>query len=106
MKFLSIDNQLCRRYQWCFSHLRTFKAGVFKKLPKDDFKIKDQWMMSAWDLPIMFGLAELSGNRIRHINDVLYVYNNENPLSDFRCRLSEQQNFERIIRARKPHPKL
>lgn len=101
-----IDKNAFRRHQWCFSHLRTFKAGIFKKLPESDFKINDKWMASAWDLPIMFGIAELSGNRIRHIHDILYVYNNGNPISDYKVRLQEQQTFERIVRGRKPHSRL
>lgn len=101
-----IDNNAFRKHSWCFSHLRTFKAGIFKKLPENDFKINGEWMMSAWDLPIMFGVAELSGNRIRYINDILYMYNNNNPISDHKVRLQEQQNFERIVRSRQPHSKL
>jgi len=95
-----------RRHPWCFSHLRTFKAGIFKKLPESDFKEGDKWMMAGWDLPIMFGLAELSGNRIRHIPDVLYLYNNLNPIQDFKIRLHEQQRIERLVRGRRPYDRI
>lgn len=98
-----IDTNSYRRHPWCFSHLRTFEAWLFKQLPASDFQINGKWMMSAWDLPIMFGLAELSGGRFKYIPDVLYLYNNENPISDYKVRLKEQQTFERIVRSRKPY---
>ena len=98
-----INRNLYRKSPWCFSHLRTFKAKIFKELPKSDFQIDNKWMMSAWDLPIMFGIAEKSRGKFKYINDILYCYNNNNPLSDFKVRLSEQQHFERIVRSRTPY---
>jgi len=102
-----IDTNSFRRHPWCFSHLRTFRANIFKKLPASDFQDNNgKWMMAGWDLPIMFGLAELSGHRIRHIPDTLYLYNNENPIQDYKVRLGEQQAIERLVRGRAPHKRL
>jgi glycosyltransferase involved in cell wall biosynthesis len=100
-----IDNNLYRKSPWCFSHLRSFRAGAFRQIPEDDFKHDNKWMKAGWDLPIMWGLAERSNGNIKYIPDILYYYNNQNELSDFRINLSEQQNIERIVRARRVYGK-
>ncbi len=71
-----------RSYRWIASHLRTFYAGLFKKIRKEDLMHKGKFIPSAWDLAMMFPMLEMAGGRIRSIQDVLYVYNRETPLND------------------------
>jgi glycosyltransferase involved in cell wall biosynthesis len=90
-----------RQFRWCSSHLRTFYTWIFKKIKKEDFIGADgKFYATAWDLAIYFALLELSGQRAKFLSDVSYIYNVATPLNDSKLRLAEQQNTERIIRAK------
>jgi glycosyltransferase involved in cell wall biosynthesis len=96
-----------RQYQWCSSHLRTFYAGLFKKIAKEDLlDTENKFYAMGWDLPIMFGLLEMSGVHSKFIQDVLYIYNVENPINDSKVNLALQQGVEKIVRAKKKYKPL
>ena len=72
-------------------HLRTWKAGLFKKIKKEDLLYMEAFFPVAWDLAIMYPMLEMCGpitpgaiNHSRYIKDILYIYNRDNPLNDFR----------------------
>jgi hypothetical protein len=77
-------------YDWVSSHLKTFYAGLFKRIPQDYFMRKGAFLRSAGDCAIMFSLLELAGEHCRFIEDVLYIYNTQNATSVFRTRPLEQ----------------
>ena len=59
------------------------------------------------DQAIMWPMAEMSGpEHHRVINDTLYVYNRQNPLSDDRVNRRDQLNTESMIRSFKPYERL
>lgn len=62
------------------SHLRSFYAWLFKKIPKK-YLMKNQksFFMTCEDKAIMYPLIELSGKHHKFINQVLYYYNDRNP---------------------------
>lgn len=97
-----ITSNSYRKYRWCTSHLRTFYAWLFKKIPKEEFLHKNQWLQMTWDLPILFSALELSAGKGKFISDILYIYNTQNPIQDCKVNLQLQQGLERIIRARPP----
>ena len=102
-----IKSNSFRKYGWCSSHLRTFYAGLFKKIKKEDFLNCDgDFYSMAWDLSIYFPLLEMAGDRGRFISDVLYIYNTDNELNDFKVNLQLQQSTERIIRIKQRYTKL
>ena len=59
----------------------------------------------AWDLAIMFPMLEMAGNRQEFISEVLYAYNDKNPISDHRIRRKEQILAAREIRQKKIYNK-
>lgn len=83
---------------WIYSHLRTFYAGLFKRIPLKDQLYQGSFYSSAWDLAIMMPMLEMAREHAVFIPDVLYIYNRETPLNDDKVRLEEQMRLNRHIR--------
>lgn len=96
-----------RNDRWRASHLRTMKAKLFQQIKKEDLKDQNgRFYEAAWDLAIMLPCLEMSGNRHRYIHDILYMYNNENPIQDYKVKLQLQQSLEHQIRSKKKYSRL
>jgi len=83
-----------REYEWCTSHLRSFKSFLFKKI--DETSLQDdngEFFDFAGDLAIMFPLLELAGNKSTYIDKILYVWNDLNDLNEHK-RDNKRQLFE------------
>jgi len=82
---------LYRKYFWYASHIRTFRHDLWLSVNSNDLKNKNgQYFSVAWDLAIMFPMLEMAGNRQDFLKDILYVYNDQNPISDHIIRRKEQ----------------
>lgn len=77
-----------RECPWCFSHLRTFYAGLFQQIKKQDLMQGGDFFPTAYDVAIMTPMLEMCGGRFRFIDRPLYVYNNENPICDYKVESS------------------
>lgn len=105
-----VENNI-RKYKFYAQHLKTFMAGLFKKIRKEDLlKGEESFMSVSWDLAIMFPMLEMCspfpGIGVTHavyIPDILYGYRVDNPLSDFRLRIKKQKKQAAVIRAMKPY---
>lgn len=77
---------------WCTSHLRSFKYKIWKRVQDVDLRGPDgKYFSMSWDMAIMYPLIEMAGNdRIRYINKVMYLYNDLNPINDFKKNLKLQ----------------
>lgn len=97
-----------RTQNWRSSHLRTFKRHLFKKIKHESLLDENgNYFQSAWDLALMYPMIEMSGSkRIKYISDILYCYNNMNPLNDFMIRPKIQQNEDNYIRTQKPYDEI
>ncbi len=73
-----------RSQPWFFSHLKTFRAGLFQQIKKADLLNSQGWVDRAVDQAIMFPMLEMAGAvRGTFIPDPIYIYSGENtPLSD------------------------
>ncbi len=91
-----------RDFGWYTSHLRTYYAGLFKHIPVGYFIRDDTFLKTTCDLAIMFALLELSGGRVRFIDEILYTYNTTNDNSDHRTRFLEQIHNDHWIRTCQP----
>lgn len=86
------------------SHLRTFYAGLFKKIKLDDLLYKGQFYPMTWDMAIMLPMVEMaSQGHVHFVPDVLYVYNHANPLSDHCIDAKLQQSLCAEISAKKKY---
>ena len=93
---------LYRKYFWYASHLRTFRHDLWLSVnPNDLLDKKGQYFQVAWDLAIMFPMLEMAANRQEFMQDLLYVYNDQNPISDHKIRRKEQILVAKEIRRKK-----
>lgn len=103
-----------RQHDFAFQHLRTFRAELFKRIDQAHLKDKNgNYFEVAWDLAIMLPIAELctpddkSGkSHMRYISDILYIYNCNNPISDFRTKRDLQIQTDNYIRSLPPYKPL
>lgn len=91
---------------WFFSHLRTFYAGLFKKIKKEDLLYNGEFFSSAWDFAILFPMVEMAREHAVYIPNVLYIYNRETPYNDDKLRREEQYTLNLYIRSLPPYKKL
>ncbi len=97
------------------THLKTFKAGLFKKIKKEDLLGPDgTFFKKAGDMAFMFPLLEMCApkgpvgvNHSMFIEDtVLYVYNAGTELNDHFIGRQEQIELDQLIRSKPPYEPL
>jgi glycosyltransferase involved in cell wall biosynthesis len=86
------------------SHLRTFYAWLFKRININDLKDNEIFFNVAWDVAIMLPLIEMAHNHYAFIHRILYLYNEDNPISDFRIKHEKQIYYEKLIFSKPPYP--
>jgi glycosyltransferase involved in cell wall biosynthesis len=110
MGFASPHNDFegIRHKPFTLSHIRTWKAFLWKNIKVEDLKDENgKYWDVAGDLAFMFPMVEMSGiEHYRFMYDVNYVYNEENPLNDHKLHLWRVQQVNSIIRNYKPYEKL
>jgi glycosyltransferase involved in cell wall biosynthesis len=97
-----------RKQTFTLSHMRTWKSWLWKKIKEEDLKdgLGKYWSV-AGDLSFMFPMLEMSGeNHFIYIPDVLYIYNESNPLNDHKVNMGKVSSTVNIIRNKKPYNKL
>lgn len=79
------NTKLLRKVAGLATHLRTFYAGLFKQIKTADLKYQGKFFPVTCDRAFMTPMLEMaSPNHFRFIPDILYCYNNTNPISDHR----------------------
>lgn len=101
-----IQDNAYRDYPWVTSHLRTFYAGLFHKIKKEDLLVEGKFFSFAADLAFMFPLLEMASIHSRFIPEVLYVYNVATPLNEFKLDRELQMSYEKEIRGRNRYLRL
>ena len=64
--------------------------GSYKGVSARLINNNGEYFSVASDLAIMFPMLEMAGNRQEFISEILYVYNDKNPISDHNIRRKEQ----------------
>ena len=97
-----------RTAEWKATHLRTFRRELFLKINQEDFIDKDTGNMytMAGDLSFMLPMLEMSGERFEVSPRPLYMYNRQNPLSDDKVCLADQERQANQIRGRTKYQRL
>ena len=97
---------LYRKYFWYASHLKTFRHDLWLAINPNDLLDKNgRYFPCATDLAIMFPMLEMAGNRQQFVKDILYVYNDQNPISNHKIRRKEQISAAKEIRRKKRYKK-
>ncbi len=101
-----IEHGLFRSQYYAFSHLRTFYAGLFKKIHIEDLMFNGNYFAMSWDLAFMIPMMEMARHHFKFISDFLYIYNGTNDINDHKVSKETQQLHDRIIRSRQPYQAL
>jgi len=98
-----VKNNRFRYHENQPSHLRTFYARLFKNIKKEDLLYQGDFFKMTYDLAIMIPMLEMAGSHHQFIPDVLYIYNEDNPISDHRVDRDLQRLLDRFIRDMEPY---
>jgi glycosyltransferase involved in cell wall biosynthesis len=81
-----------REHEFVATHLRTFRGFLWKAIQDEDLReASGRYVQTACDLAFMFPMLEMAGaEHVCYLHEMLYVYNNSNPLNDHRSRPAEQ----------------
>ena len=88
------------------SHLRTFYAGLFHNIKKEDLMHEGDFFAMTYDLAIMYPMMEMAAERFAFIPEVLLDYNTINPISDHRVSQDLQRSLDQVIRQKRPYARL
>ena len=98
---------LLRKQVFTASHMRTWKAFLWRKIARDDLKFGKTYPEHAGDIYFMFPMLEMAGEEhFKMLYDINYVYNGENPLSEHRINYPLQQRCEAAGRLKRPYTPL
>jgi glycosyltransferase involved in cell wall biosynthesis len=96
--------EILRRVQFRATHLKTFRASIFRKVRPEDLELEH-----ARDHALMFPLLEMAGSeRAAFVPQIIYVYNLATAFEfrASRAELEQEQEHVRQIRARPPYERL
>lgn len=101
-----VEQKEFRKIKWCVSHLRTFYAGLFKKIKIEDLLYEGEFFSVSWDRAIMYPMIEMSGAHFKFIPDILYIYNIANPINDHKVSRKFQLQLVQYIQNMSPYKEI
>jgi glycosyltransferase involved in cell wall biosynthesis len=84
-----------------YTHLRTFKAGLLNDIDDSNFQDENKnWYKAGGDGSIFYSLIEQADpDKVKVVSDIIYNYNDINPLNDYKINGDEQtKNANRIMK--------
>lgn len=90
------------------SHIRTWRAFLWRKINQEDLKDENgnYWKVTG-DLSFMFPMLEMAGEeRYRFMDEINYIYNEENPLNDHKVDLTLVNEIAIKIRQKVKYKKI
>jgi glycosyltransferase involved in cell wall biosynthesis len=88
------------------THLKTFYAWLFKQIKLEDLLYMGKFYSMAGDCAMMFPLIEMAGKRHQFIADIMYVYNDQNIISEHHRSRQLQVHLAQTIQKRKRYTSL
>ena len=95
-----VEQHSFRDFDHAPSHLRTFYAGLFKRIKKEDLMYEGEFVQMSYDIAMMFPMMEMASRHFRFISRILYIYNGNNPISDHRVNKDLQRKIDLYIRSK------
>lgn len=83
-----------------YTHLRTFKKSLINELDDSNFQDENKnWYKAGGDGSVFYSLIEKANpDKVIALKDVIYVYNDLNPLNDYKINGDEQNlNARKIV---------
>ena len=94
-----IHNNAFREWTHIPSHLRTFYAKLYKNIKLEDLTINGAFFEMCADMATMLPMIEQARDHFKFIPKVLYLYNDENPISDHIKDAELQKSIDLYIRS-------
>ena len=86
-----------------YTHLRTFSKYLIDGLDDSMFKNQGQWFRAGGDGSTFYALIEAADpNRVKCLQQIVYNYNDKNPLNDYKVNSQEQTATAQVIANRRP----
>lgn len=86
-----------RAYPWSVSHPKTFRKALFDKINVEDFQHEGEWFKTAGDVALMMPMLEMAAERAVYLPAPIYVWNDQNELSDHRVDPDGQVRVRNLI---------
>lgn len=74
-----VFNNSFRSHEMIELHLKTFYAGLFKQIQKEDLLYKDTFFSKETTLAYFLPLLEMAGKHAQFINEILYLHTKSKP---------------------------
>ena len=89
------------QYEWCTSHLKTWRASLLKEVSDDNFKdLSGNWFLRGYDQALYLPLLYLSRGK-KFLNEVCYLYRiNSSSIKTRDWNEKIQLDTVRLVRAR------
>jgi autotransporter strand-loop-strand O-heptosyltransferase len=100
--------QNIRNEMWSTTHLRTFKAFLFRLIKEEDLKDDDgNFFESCIDTATMFPMLEMAGtHRVKFLVDTNYIYNDDNDSNIYKINRPKQVEIDKYIRSKKSYAEI
>ena len=97
-----------RTLTFTLSHMRTWRSWLWKRIDPKDLKDENgEYWSVAGDLSFMYPMFEMSGpDHFKFIKDILYVYNESNPINDHKVNMSKVIDSVNKLRAKQSYERL
>lgn len=103
-EYSQIEFDNLRKSNFRISHIRTFRAGLYQKIKDQDPEfscLKDkngEFYKMTYDVAIMFPILEMAGlDKVVFVDEILYIYNRNNPISDDKVNQQLQWDIHKEI---------
>jgi glycosyltransferase involved in cell wall biosynthesis len=108
IKYISSNNifsNSARRKPWKRSRIKSFSAGLFKKIPISNFFFRGRFIHERFDCAYMFPMLEMAKNHIAFLNEAHCNYVQKGSKDETRPSFSKNFKCMQEILRRKPlHP--
>jgi glycosyltransferase involved in cell wall biosynthesis len=102
-----IINNDYRNAPFVASHLRTFRSMLWYAIKDEDLRDESgEYFEAGWDVAFMVPMLEMAQERHAFLNRVMYCYNKENPLSDYKVNAKKQESAVKLTQSRKIYNRL
>lgn len=91
---------------YIFIALRSFYAGLFKQIKKEDLQQDGRFFTTASDIATMIPMFEIAGQHFHHITQTVYLYNTGTPLNDFKRDCNGQKTISKLMLNKPPYQPL
>lgn len=100
-------NQI-RKGVFTASHIRTWKAFLWRAIPPKDLRDPSgNWWAAACDLIFMWDMLEMAGpEHYKFMSDINYVYNDGNPFNEHKQYMPYINNVQQFARTKEPRKRL